>query len=123
MPNRLKLNNQINYYFEYLSDFRLGIGSSNFYEVIKTNSTASQAQQDQEGNYWDTFINFDFIYDKRNQKFQTSDGFRSRYYLDLPIISETNTLTNTYDYKVYTELYDQNISTASFLFKTATTSF
>ena len=50
--------------FEYLNDLRLGIGTSNFYEVIKTNSTASQAQQDQEGNYWDSFVNFDFIYDK-----------------------------------------------------------
>jgi outer membrane protein insertion porin family len=57
--------------FEYLDDFRLGLGMSNFYEVIKTDSTASEAQQKQKGNYWDSFLNLDFNYDKRNQKFQT----------------------------------------------------
>ena len=68
-----------------------------------------------EGNYWDTFLKFNFNYDKRNQKFQTTDGFRSAYSLNLPIISDTNTITNTYDYKFYTELYEKNISTVSFL--------
>ena len=105
--------------FEYLDDLNLGLSTSSYYEKIETDSTASAKQKKQEGNYWDTFLRINFDYDKRNQKFQTSDGFRSRYYLDLPIVSETNTLTNTYDYKLYTELFDQNISTASFLFKTA----
>jgi outer membrane protein insertion porin family len=72
-----------------------------------------------EGNYWDTFLKFNFNYDKRNQKFQTTDGFRSGYSLDLPIISDTNTVTNTYDYKFYTELYEKNISVVSFLIQSA----
>ena len=105
--------------FEYLNDLRLGIGTSNFYEVIKTNSTASQAQQDQEGNYWDSFVNFDFIYDKRNQKFQTSSGFKSFYSIDVPIVSEKNTLKNNYNYSYYFDLFDNNISTFSFFLKTA----
>ena len=105
--------------FEYLDDLRLGIGTSNFYEVIKTNSTASQAQQDQEGNYWDTFVNLDFIYDKRNQKFQTSSGFRSFYSVDLPIISEKNTLKNKYNYSHYFDLYENNISSFSIFIKSA----
>ena len=105
--------------FEYLDDLSLGLSTSSYYEKIETDSTASARQKKQDGNYWDTFLRINFDFDKRNQKFQTSDGFRSRYYLDLPVISETNTLTNTYDYKIYKELYDQNISTASFLFKAA----
>ena len=105
--------------FEYLNDLRLGIGSSNFYEVIKTNSTASQAQQDQEGNYWDTFLNLDFIYDKRNQKFQTSSGFKSFYSIDLPVISEKNTLKNNYNYSHYFDLYEDNISSFSVFLKSA----
>ena len=105
--------------FEYLSNFTLGVGTSNFYEVIKTNSNASQAQQDQKGNYWDSFINFDFIYDKRNQKFQTSSGFRSFYSLDVPVISDKNTLKNYYDYSYYFDLFDKNISTLSFLLRSA----
>jgi len=105
--------------FEYLDDFNFGIGSSNFYEVIETNSTASQAQQDQKGNYWDSFINLDFIYDKRNQKFQTTSGSRSFYSLDIPIISENNTLKNYYDYEYYFDLFDKNISSLSFMLRSA----
>ena len=99
--------------FEYLDDFKLGVGSSNYYEVIETDASASNNMKKQKGDYWDSFANFQFDYDKRNQKFQTSDGFRSTYYLNMPIISETNTLKNTYDYKFYTELYEENITTFS----------
>ena len=105
--------------FEYLNNLRLGVGSTNFYEVIKTNSSASQAQQDQEGNYWDTFVNFDFIYDKRNQKFQTTSGFKSFYSIDIPVISENNTLKNNYNYSYYFDLYENNISNFSIFLKTA----
>ena len=105
--------------FEYLDDFRFGVGTSNFYEVIKTDSTASQAQQNQKGNYWDSFLNFDFNYDKRNQKFQTSSGFKSYYSLDLPIISENNTLKNFYNYSHYFDLFDQNISSFSLMLRAA----
>tara|TARA_Y100000768_G_scaffold334476_1_gene275198 strand:- start:2192 stop:4441 length:2250 start_codon:yes stop_codon:yes gene_type:complete len=99
--------------FEYLDKFRLGIGNSNFYEKIDTDSTASAKQREQEGNFWDSFVNLSFDYDTRNQKFQATDGFRSQYFIDIPVISETATLQNTYVYKYFTELYENNISTAS----------
>ncbi len=99
--------------FEYLDKLNLGVGTSNFYEKIETDSTASERQKKQEGNYWDSFLNLRIDYDKRNQKFQTSEGFRSRYFLDLPLVSETNTLSNTYNYQYYNELYENNISNIS----------
>ena len=105
--------------FEYLDDFNLGIGSTNFYEVIKTNSTASSSQQNQEGNYFDSFLNFDFNYDKRNQKFQTTSGFQSFYSINIPILSENNTLKNIYNYSYYFDLFDDNISNFSIMLKSA----
>ena len=105
--------------FEYLDDFRLGLGLSNFYEVIKTDSSASESQQKQKGNYWDTFLNFNFNYDKRNQKFQTSSGYISNYSLGLPVISENNTLKNFYNYTNYFDLYEKNISSFSLMFRSA----
>ena len=99
--------------FEYLKDFNLGLSTSSFLEKMETDSTASASQQKQAGNYWDTFLKFNFDYDKRNQKFKTTDGFRSYYSIDVPLISDTNTLTNSYDYKVFNEFYENNITTFS----------
>ncbi len=99
--------------FELLNDLRIGIGNSNFYEKIETDSTASTRQKSQEGNYWDSFANIQFDYDTRNQKFQTTEGFRSQYFIDIPMISETATFSNTYIYKYFTELYEDNVSSFS----------
>ena len=105
--------------FEFLDDLNLGIGQSSYFEKISTNSSASARQKSQEGNYWDTFVLIDADYDKRNQKYQTSEGFRSFYSLDFPLISDTNTLTNTYSYTFYDELYEENVSSISFYVKAA----
>ena len=53
---------------------------------IETDTTVFTRQKSQEGNYWDSFLNFEFDFDTRNQKFQTSEGIRSQYYINLPII-------------------------------------
>ena len=58
-------------------------------------------------------------YDKRNQKFQTSSGFRTFYSLDLPLVSETNTIKNYYNQSHYFDLFDKNISNISFYLETA----
>ncbi len=105
--------------FEYQDDVFVGIGQNSYYEKIETNNSASTRQKSQEGNYWDTFINLDFDYDKRNQKYKTTDGFRSFYAVDLPIISENNSLTNTYVYTYYNELYENNVTKFSFFGKAA----
>ena len=88
-------------------------------EKITVDSTASTRQKTQEGNYFDNYFGLEFIYDKRNQKFQTTDGFFSNYGLDLPIISETNTLSNSYNYKIFKELYENNVSTFSILLQSS----
>jgi len=105
--------------FEYLDDLKLGLSTKNTIEKITVDSTASTRQKTQEGNYFDSFFGLEFIYDKRNQKFQTTDGFFSNYSLDLPIISETNTLANSYNYKIFKELYENNISTFSILLQSS----
>ena len=105
--------------FEYLDDLSLGITTNNSIEKITVDSSASTRQKTQAGNYFDSFLGLGFNYDKRNQKFQTTSGFFSNYGLNLPIISETNTLTNSYDYKIFKELYENNISTFSVLLQSS----
>ena len=106
--------------FEYLKNFYLGLSSNTFVEKIETNSTASASQKKQAGNYLDTFVNLDFNLDKRNQKFKPSDGYFVNYDINVPVVSDTNTLTNTYNYKMYKELYENNVSSFSLLLRSAT---
>ena len=56
------------------------------------------------------------IRETRNIKLQV---VFSNYSLDLPIISNTNTLTNSYNYKIFKELYENNISSFSLLLRSA----
>ena len=105
--------------FEYQDDVFIGLGQDSYYEKIETNSSASTRQKSQAGNYWDTFVNLDLNYDKRNQKFRPTDGFRSSYSVNLPIISENNSLTNAYVFTYYDELYQDNVTKFSFFAKAA----
>ena len=103
--------------FELYDDFFWTTGISSYVEKLKTDSTASASMKKQEGSYFDTFFNYTFNYDKRNQKYKTTDGFISRFTQNLPIISETYTLTNSYDYKIYNEWFNENIASFSFFAK------
>ena len=105
--------------FEYLQDLSLGLDFENFYEKISTDASASNLQKTQEGNYWDTFINLDFDLDKRNQKFDTTEGFISFYQTSIPLISDTNTFKNTISYKLFSELYENNLTSAAFSLSTS----
>ena len=106
--------------FEYFEDFNLGLSTSTFVEKIETDSSASARQKAQTGNYLDTFFKFNFDLDKRDQKFKTSEGYRSIYNIQVPVVSDTNTLTNSYNYKIYSELFENNVSSFSLLLKSAT---
>lgn len=101
--------------FEYFDDLFFGLSTENFVEDITVTSKASAKQKKMAGNYLDSFISLDFNLDKRDQKFATSKGYYSFYNIDLPILSETGTLNNTYKYKYFTELFEDNTSSFSLL--------
>ena len=61
-------------------------------EKLETNSLASASIKKQEGSYFTSTLGYGFDYDLRNQKFQTSDGFRTRFTQTLPVISDSNTV-------------------------------
>ena len=105
--------------FEYYDDLFLGVSIENFAEKVTVNDNASSLQKKNSGNYFDSFLGINFNYDKRNQKFATTEGFISNYSISLPIYSETGTLENSYNFKVFSELYENNISTASLLLRSS----
>ena len=105
--------------FEYLKNLELGLGINSFYEKIETDSTASARQKKQEGDYFDNHLSVNFDYDKRNQKFKTSEGIKSFIGFETPLISETNTFSNTFIFDNYNKLFSSNIIKSSFYFKSS----
>ena len=107
--------------FEYYDDLYLNISTSSYFEELKTDSTASATLKKQKGSYFDTFFNYTLDYDLRNQKFQPTDGVRSRFTQNVPLISESYSLTNTYDLKFYNKWLNESIASYGF-FASATNS-
>ena len=105
--------------FEYYNDLNLNLGFNTFYEKVEADSKASARQKKQAGSYFDTFLNFKFKYDKRDQKFQPSDGFISNYSVDLPIISDSSTLINRYDFSNYFQYFNKNVLKTSVFFQSS----
>jgi len=105
--------------YEFYDDLYWNTGISSYVEKLDTDSTASASMKKQEGSYFDTFFNQSFSYDKRNQKYKTTDGFISRFTQNIPLISDNYTLTNSYDYKIYNEWLDESIVYFGFYIKGA----
>jgi outer membrane protein insertion porin family len=102
---------------ELYDDLYWNTGISAYVEKLDTDSTASASIKKQDGSYFDTFFNHTFRYDKRNQRYKTSDGYISSFTQNIPLISESYTLTNSYDYKIYNEWLNENIFSFGFFGK------
>jgi len=103
--------------FEYFENVFLSPSVTTYYESLKTDSSASATLEKQKGTYFDTDLNYLLDYDRRNQKYQTTEGFRSRFSQSIPIVSDTYGLINGYEFNYYQELMDEMISTFSFYAK------
>ena len=104
--------------FEFYDDLYWNTGVSAYVEKLETDATASATMKKQEGSYFDTYFNQTFSYDKRNQRYKTSNGYISRFTQNIPLISDTYTLTNGYDYKIYSQWLDESIVSLGFYLKT-----
>ena len=87
-------------------------------EKLETNSLASNSIKKQEGNYFTSTIGYAFDYDVRNQKFQTTDGFRSVFSQTLPVISDSNTITSGFIYDQFLS-YEELTTSMGFYLKNA----
>jgi len=104
--------------FEFYDDLYWNTGISTYVEKLDADSNASASIKKQEGSYFDTFFNHTFSYDKRNQRYKATNGYISRFTQNIPLISESYTLTNSYDYKIYNEWLDENVFSIGFFGKT-----
>ncbi len=84
------------------------------YEQLETTSLASSSLKKQEGNYFESAFIYTLDYDKRNQNFQPSDGYRSRFTQTLPFISNNYEVRNAYNYSKYQEMYNGMVGSFAF---------
>ena len=87
---------------------------SNYIEDLTTNSKASKSLKKQSGSYTESKFSYGLDYDMRNQKFQTSDGFRSYFSQSIPIYSDEFAFSNSYDFKVWNKLSNDMVTSLSF---------
>ena len=101
--------------FEYYDNLYLNVGVSSYIEKLEiNNSTATETLKKQDGSYFDTFFNYTFAYDMRDQRYKPTDGYISRFTQNVPLISDSYDLKNTYDLKIYNQLFNENILTWGF---------
>ncbi len=105
--------------FEQYDDFYFRPTFSTTYEELTTNSSASANLKKQKGTYFTTDIGYTLDFDKRNQRFQTSDGFQSKFIQNIPLISESNTLLNGYQFDTYFS-YDRITSSLGLYLRSVT---
>ena len=77
---------------------------SNSYEDLTTSSKASTQLKKQQGTYYESKFSYGLNYDMRDQKFQTTDGFRTQFNQSIPIISNDWAFGNSLDYKVWKKM-------------------
>ncbi len=77
---------------------------SMFHEKLDTNQTASNKLKKQEGDYLDADFSYGLVLDKRDRRFQTSDGYLSRFNQKVPFISEDYAFYNSYEYTTFNKI-------------------
>ena len=89
------------------------------FENLETNSSASTNLKKQKGNYEDLYFNYGLDYDLRNSSYKSSAGNKTSFYQQLPMYSDNNEITNTFNFTQYKTLNKSSnlIGKASLYFK------
>jgi len=105
--------------YEQFKDIYFSPSISNYYETMKTSSTASSTRKKQEGDYIDSSFNYSFVLNKLDQNFQPTDGYKTSFSQSLPLISNDYTVINAIEYSTYKSFKEDYVFGFNFLFKSA----
>ena len=103
--------------FEQYSDLFVNLDLSAYYEKLETSSTASAHKKKQEGDYLENLLSYKLVFNKLDQNYQPSDGYRIGFEQILPIYSDDLSIENTFNYSKYISLTDNLILSGKFFFK------
>ncbi len=89
-----------------------------YQEDLKTTDKASSSLQKQSGESFEITIPYSFMLDNRDQKYKTTDGYRTYFAQTLPLLTDDGSLINTFEYTNYTEFVDEMVGRLSFYIQT-----
>ena len=87
------------------------------YEKLETSSTASSSLKKQEGDYYNINFEYGLFYDARDQSYAPTEGYYSNFRQEVPLYSNSYSLVNTYEYKVFNQISEEMIGSISFYAK------
>ena len=85
-------------------------GLSASYEDIEVETDASSRIKKMDGTYYNVNFDYGIIVDKRNQPFQPTSGYRTKFAQSLPIIIDSSSIANTFEYSHYKGLTEDVIA-------------
>ena len=104
--------------FEQANDLFVNLKMSNYYEDLKTSSSANSIVKKQEGNYFENLVTYAIKYNRLDQNFQPSDGFINYFSQTLPIIADDLSIENMFTSSAYHSINENFILSAKFFLKT-----
>ena len=106
--------------YEQYEDIYFVPSVSLYNEKLETNTAASANLKKQEGSYTDLFFNYTLAYDKRDQSYQTTNGFRSAFQQKIPLYSQNYALLNGYTFSSYHPIAEEMVGVFSLYTKMIT---
>ena len=99
--------------FEQWDDIFVNPEIATYYETIKTSNSASANLKKQKGNYFETALNYSIINDKRNQRYQPTEGYKVSFNQVVPLYSDAPSLTNGFDFSSYWQIKNNVIASTT----------
>jgi len=103
--------------FEQYENLFLQPEISTSFETLKTDGTASATYKKQAGDYFDAYLNYSLNYDLRNQRFKATDGYKTFFYQELPMISKSKEIVNAFELTKYQTLGSEMVGRVGFMVK------
>ena len=79
----------------------MNLDISTYYEKLETASTASAYKKKQEGDYLENLFSYNLTYNKLDQNFQPTEGYKLSFNQVLPIYSDDLSIGNTINLSKY----------------------
>jgi len=100
--------------FEQYQDVYISPYLSGAFEDITVSSTASDSVKKMKGNFTNVDFGYSITWDKRNQPFQPTAGYRTRFEQQLPILQDSSSIINGIDVARYHAFSEDMITSLKF---------